>query len=194
MAGLLALASAGFGFASSGTGPARGPVTYPEGPPPGHTGGFGEPTCHACHAGSELNPPGGVVRLRGPVGSYRPGARYELEVVLEAGALVTGGFQLAARLAETGADAGRLEEAGPRTQVVKDADTGISYAQQTREGTEATSEGTVRWTLSWKAPPPGSGAVVVHVAANAANDDASEFGDRVYADSLMVLEGATRWW
>ena len=34
--------------------PPRQPV-YAEHPPLGHTGGFGEPTCHACHFGGEVN-------------------------------------------------------------------------------------------------------------------------------------------
>ena len=36
------------------------PAFNPEVPPPGHTGGFGEPTCVICHQGSDLKAFGAV--------------------------------------------------------------------------------------------------------------------------------------
>ncbi len=66
---------------------------------------------------------------------------------------------------------------------------GVAYAHQTVAGAAPASPGTARWTVEWTAPVGGDGApgaVLVHVAANAANDDASEFGDFIYADSARV--------
>jgi hypothetical protein len=47
--------------------------------------------------------------------------------------------------------------------------------------------GEARWRLSWTAPTPDAGRVVLDVAANAADGDESQMGDRVYT---LTLESA----
>jgi hypothetical protein len=102
------------------------------------------------------------------------------------------GFQLAIRFAEgeaAGEQAGTLAAAGDRATVtVSPADSrpGVAYAHHTRAGTSLVSPDSAVWRLEWVAPPHG-GAVLVHVAANAANDDASEFGDRIHLRSYRML-------
>ena len=76
------------------------PARYPDGAPPAHTGGFGESTCQACHFGSELNEPGGLLTIEGVPEVYRAGQAYQLTVQLTKPAMASGGFQLAARLAD----------------------------------------------------------------------------------------------
>src|SRR5690606_38889249 len=56
------------------------PTSYPDRPAPGHTGGFGEPTCLACHFDGDLGPPGGVLEVEGWPEVPEPGAAYELAV------------------------------------------------------------------------------------------------------------------
>jgi len=53
-----------------------------DGPPVAHTGGFGEPTCQACHQGEPLNAPGGSLRIEGLPQRYEPGRAYTLTMVL----------------------------------------------------------------------------------------------------------------
>lgn len=147
---------------------------HPDGAPPAHTGGFGEPSCHACHFDAPVTDEG--VRIEGLPGRFTPGERYELELVLEHATLRTAGFQLAVRDTD-GRQAGSLEPVdGATTRVEQD---GIGYLNQTRAG-----DG--RWRFTWTAPA-GTHAVVFHVAANAANDDRSEFGDRI-----VIHEALTR--
>jgi len=64
-------------------------------------------------------------------------------------------------------------------QVVADGDRAIFYAEHTAEGTAPASPGTARWVVEWTAPAAAD-VVRFHVAANAANGDASEFGDFIY--------------
>lgn len=184
---------------------ALGAIGYPEGPPPGHTGGFGEPTCRACHADRALDEEGGELRVHGLPRRYVPGRTYHLTVHLARPEMARAGFQLSARFAEgpgAGRSAGRLEASGSRTAVVSgdggvpgdamvsgDAG-GVSYAQQTRQGSQVAETGSVRWCLSWTAPERAQAPVAFHVAANAANDDASEFGDFVYATEVLVAPEA----
>ena len=64
---------------------------------------------------------------------------------------------------------------------------GVTYAQHTEPGNALTGPETAAWTVEWRAPSrPDAAAVVFHAAANAANDDASEFGDFIYTASVTA--------
>lgn len=161
-----------------------------EGPQPGHTGGFGEPTCTSCHFDGELNSPGASVRLEGLPPKWRPGTTAEFAVVLRASPLQRGGFQLAARYLDgqsAGRQAGVIQAVSSGTLVTESA--GIQYAHHTVDGTSASGNGVMQWILRWTAPADVTDSrIVFHVSANAANDDNSEFGDRIVtsADTLAA--------
>lgn len=184
MAALPALALAGTALAA-----AVAPLPrHPDGPPLGHTGGFGEPTCETCHMGEPPNDPAGSLRLQGLPPAYRAGQSYELTVILSHPELQRAGFELAVRFSEgpqAGRQAGLLESAGPRTRVSRDTVSGVQYAHHTLLGTDVMGRET-RWQLRWTAPSDGTAPVAVHAAANAANDDASPLGDRIYTGVWYV--------
>lgn len=175
---------------------------YADGPPPGHTGGFGEPTCAECHRDAAAEPGGVRLAVEGLPERYRPGERYALTVRLQAPELRRGGFQLAVRCLSgrrDGAQAGSLRGGGARVEVVTGGPTSdgaepVAYAQQTLDGSlagnGAAEPGVLSWRVEWTAPPEGRGCgggpVAVDVAANASNDDASEFGDRVVSERAAV--------
>ncbi len=159
---------------------------YEHRPPPGHTGGFSEPSCASCHFDHDLNEPGGSLEIRGLPEAYTPGERYLLSIVLRNPELRRGGFQLAIRDAG-GAQAGELGVRDAGVEVVEAG--GVRYAQHTRTGSRPVDAGVARWTVVWLAPDR-IGEVTLNVAANAANGDASEFGDRVYLRELRVGEVA----
>jgi hypothetical protein len=157
------------------------PGAHRTGPPPGHTGGFGEPLCAVCHFDAILDDPAGSLEIVAPA-SYQPGAGYDLVVRLRHPELRAAGFQLSARFADgprAGRQAGTLGATGPDVRVFS-AETGVAYASHTAAGTAPADAGTARWQLRWIAPDP-AGRVIFHAAANAANDDDSEYGDRVYS-------------
>lgn len=158
---------------------------HAEAPPPGHTGGFGESDCTACHLEAGPNLPGGSLEVVGIPPAYRPGERYDLEVVLRAEGTVRAGFQLSARHTD-GSRAGRLRPRDERVQVLAPDSLPTEYAAQTRAGSEADSPDEARWTLAWTAPE-GGGPVRFHGAANSANGDESPLGDLVYT---IVRESA----
>lgn len=159
-------------------------VLYATGPPPAHTGGFGEPNCTACHFENPVNDPGGRLRLRGLPDPYEPGKRYEIEVVLARPGLERGGFQLSAR-SSAGTQAGILLFDKHSSAV--DSLAGVQYVRHTDMGSVPPSPDSIAWRIAWQAPDAGVDSVVFNVAANAANDDNSEFGDFIY-----VLEARTR--
>lgn len=156
---------------------------FVEDPTPGHTGGFGEPTCRSCHFDNPPDDPQGALRLGGVPERAASGATYRLAVVLERPGLERGGFQLAARLGageRRGEPAGRLEPVDERVRVTRVEEAGVAYAHHTPRGTFAEVPGELRWELDWTAPDDLAGPVRFHVAANASNYDDSELGDFIY--------------
>ena len=208
------------------SGAALGSPFYSDGPPPAHTGGFGEPTCHVCHTGAapETTGAAGALTLTLPQ-AYMPGSRYRITVSLRDAALGRGGFQLAARFAtgpRAGEQAGTLSALDARVTVVA-GPRDVLYAQHTaagtvpasplprqgegdrgrgtseRDRTRGTSEGNrerrtsqadsgsgLYWTFAWVAPAVAAAPVVFHIAANAADDDASPLGDVIHVASTTV--------
>lgn len=185
-------------------------AVYPDGPPAAHTGGFGEPSCAACHAGNPVDDPDGSLTVEGIPDRYRPGESYSLSITLARPGMETAGFQLSARFAggeQEGRQAGTLRsaaadgQASGLVQVIEDQDAGIQYAQQTLAGAEQVEDARARWTVEWIAPgdpgtpdapdaatyrAPADHPVVFHIAANAGNGDASEFGDFVLLRSVKT--------
>jgi hypothetical protein len=165
------------------------------GPPPGFTGGFGEPGCAQCHFDGRINDAAGSLMIAGLPSRYEPGQTYTLKVTVTHPSLERGGFQVAARFAE-GARAGRNAGvlSGDSARVLITAarnDPMTRYASHNASSTAAVAKHTSSWVLSWTpgadlAADDAVAAVVFHVAGNAANGDDSPFGDFIYMDSVRV--------
>ncbi len=167
------------------------------GPAPGHTGGFGEPTCRECHSDNALNEPSGTLELEGTPAEYTPGQVYRITVRLRRAGLNRGGFQLAARFVagrERDMQAGQLVTTDDgRVAFVRAPERQLAFAQHTPEGTFGAQDSELRWSVLWQAPRSGARPVVFHVAANASNDDDSELGDFIYAlDREVAAAGSDR--
>jgi hypothetical protein len=164
-------------------------------PEPGHTGGFGEPTCHACHFDRPLDDGEGTLRVEGLPDAPRPGETYRLRVALERPGLRRGGFEIAVRFAAgpaRGRSAGILRPIDGRVEVTRVEEARVDYAHHGPAGTVAEPPGEppgeIAWQLDWTAPLEPE-RLLLHAAANAANDDDSELGDRVYTrESAIVFE------
>jgi hypothetical protein len=151
---------------------------YAEGAPPGFSGGFNEDSCHACHFHEPLNSGGGRLTIEGLPGGFEAGQRYTLSVTLTRAGMKRGGFQLATRFKDTGAQAGSLAPGpGEGERVRVESQGGIQYAGQTEGGSSVGAA--MRWTIEWIAPERG-GPVIVHVSANAADGNERADGDFVY--------------
>lgn len=191
-AGLL-LFIAGGAAGRSGTEGRRGPAAWPAvvrhaaAPPAAHTGGFGEPTCQACHTGLPLNDPGGTLAVSVPERGALAGSTYRITVRLE-GDIYTrrAGFQGALRWADgkrSGRSAGRVRPLGADVAITESPE-GVAYVHQTLSGSDASS-GAVEWSFEWTAPPE-VGQVALHVAANAANGDDSPLDDLIYTAYRLI--------
>ena len=146
------------------------------GPLPAHTGGFGEQTCHACHFDYPLNDPAVFVSLDSLPEVYEPERPYPLRLRLQHPELKRGGFQLSARF-EDGSTAGSFVL--PDTSLLRvQNDKSIDYLSHTMKGTDQVFGDTAIWRFVWRAPG-ATRRVVFHVALNVADQDASQFGDRI---------------
>lgn len=158
---------------------------YAEHPPLAHTGGFGEPTCQACHFGGTEDELDGSLTVEGMPVPVQSGRTYELTIALRA-EMTRSGFMLAVRDAD-GTQAGRLSVGDTARVAVHAVDsTNVQYAHHTLSGTEVREPNRAVWRVQWTAPDLPSDSVFLHVSANAANDDASEFGDDVYTEALRM--------
>jgi hypothetical protein len=152
---------------------------YPDGAPPGFSGGFKEDSCQACHFSQDLNAPSGSVSIEGVPAHYEAGKPYTLTITLSRGDMKRAGFQLTARFKDGGAQAGTLAPAAADAARVAVANDGkIHYAGQKKEGSTIVEAGVARWSIEWTAP--AGGTVVFNVAANAADGNGTADGDYVY--------------
>lgn len=162
------------------------PPVYAEHPPLGHTGGFGEPTCHACHFGGEVNGGEGTLTVEGLPDSVRSGQSYTLAVTQTA-QMKRSGFMLSVRRPD-GSQAGGLVPLDTARVAVGSPDSStVQYAYHTLEGTILSEPNRATWSVQWTAPTRVGDSVRVHAAANAANDDASEFGDDIYTTTTRAV-------
>ena len=165
---------------------------YRDAPPPGFSGGFGEPSCHACHFSREPNEAPGQLRLRGVPERYTPGATYPITVVLTRPGMKFAGFQLTARFTDDKQQAGSLAPVPAdiaRVAITNSHD--IVYVHQAGAGSVLATRDTASWTLLWTAPAIAR-AVSFHAAANAADGDDTVDGDFVYTASTSAVGAAQR--
>lgn len=176
-AALIGAALFGFSFAR----PAPAPNPHFNNPPLGHTGGWGEPTCHACHSDGQLDSPEVTLEVEGFPAAYTAGAVYPITISVAGSGQILAGFQASVRFLEgpsRGLQAGHLEASDGRVVVRTDTLNFVQYAHHTREGTELVSEEHGAWQILWRAPVRGQ-TVILHLAANSANGDNSPFSDLI---------------
>ena len=159
---------------------------YPGGPPPGVTGGFGERTCNqsGCHNTFALNEGRtsglGDLVISGVPEQYQPGMTYSVKVTItHTEGRDAWGFQLAARVKETGAQAGEFKPTDGNTQTLLEK--GIQYMEHTLGGTNSNV-----FELNWAAPSSSTGEIVLHAAGNAADGSLSPDGDYIYSSSATI--------
>jgi hypothetical protein len=152
------------------------------GPAPKLTGGFEESTCARCHSAHALNDGrtrGGDFKIDGVPKGYQPGKVYPITVVITHPGQSRWGFELSARFADSGKQAGSLAPADAMSQVKADA--GNQYVMHTVEGSRSgLKDGPVEYRVSWTAPAEPGGLVIFNATGNAADGSDSPAGDFVY--------------
>lgn len=160
-------------------------LAYRLGPPPGHTGAPGEETCWAtgCHMTSTgaFIENSNAITLTFPSGPvYQPGVTQRLRLQISDPQGRVFGFELSVRDGQN-RQAGILT-AGAGTEVVTEE--GIAYLRHRMP----TPEGT--FDFDWTPPASAVGPVTFYVAANAANNDFNNTGDRIHTRRFAVQPAA----
>lgn len=158
-------------------------LSFSKGPLPKLTGGFGEETCTSCHSNYPLNEGrarGGIFQIDGVPKAYTPGQAYPITVVIGQPGQSRWGFELAARFADSGKQAGKLASADGMTQIVESE--GIQYIEHTVAGTRSgIADGPVEYHFNWIAPDAAGGGILFNAAGNAADNKNNVAGDYIYS-------------
>lgn len=162
---------------------------FSTGPDPGLTGAPGEETCASCHSGGG---PGGMLAITGVPGNYAADQEYNITVTLTQAGRLRFGFQ-ATVIDAAGRRAGTLIITdNARTQLFTGTIGGNqrTYVEHTFTGTVPSAPGQGSWSFRWRAPATSVGSVTFYVAGNAANGDATNFGDTIYTTNAQSQPAA----
>jgi uncharacterized protein (TIGR03437 family) len=177
-------------------------LAFSVGPDPRHTGAPGDQTCarSGCHVGTALNAGGGNVALQFPGGlTYTPGQRQRITVVITDTNATTRryGYQATARLGsnEANGQAGSITPLGTDIVLCQDGSQKTSAPCRATAPLEFVSHGsagntTGRFEFDWTAPATDVGPVRIYVAANAANGNGQDTGDRIYTANATLTPAA----
>ncbi|GBE29345.1 MAG TPA: T9SS type A sorting domain-containing protein [Bacteroidetes bacterium] len=157
-------------------------TAYSGAPPNGYAG---DPpnnnNCTQCHSSFPVNSGDGTLMVI-TQSTYEPEAGYSVAVEVTDPDAQRWGFELIA-LDENNNSAGTLELLQPaRTQLSGD------YIKHTSAGTDPGQTGSDQWSFNWYAPEVGTGDVTFYVAANAADNNGSTSGDRIYTSTFVMTE------
>jgi uncharacterized protein (TIGR03437 family) len=169
------------------------------GPPIKRTGAAvdGGLNCTACHntfAPANSDARGRVIIQAKP---YVPGVKQLMHVRVEHPDAMRWGFELTARLASDETKKAGVFSTSPDVQVRCDdgSDYGsaapcasgqVEFAMHTLQSTHPGTSGSNTWDIEWTPPSSEVGEIVFYAAGNAANNDNSPSGDRIYTTSLRV--------
>lgn len=156
---------------------------YPEHIAGAFTGGFGEQSCHSCHFDYDLNQPEGELSVSGIDNQFEPGHEYIITLNLKREDMSRAGFQMTARF-EDGSQAGQFE-LNEELTTTPNIENDITYLQHAVGKVEA-ENGKKNWQIIWTAPDQAKQPIIFNIAANAANGDASAFGDWIYLKEIKT--------
>ena len=165
--------------------PVKSKIHYPEQLTGPYTGGFGEQTCHHCHFDYPLNDNPGTLSVKGLSREFSPDSLYEITISTTRSGLRRAGFQMTARFS-AGKQGGSFQHISDRTEFTGMEQSNVRYIQHSPGGTVPVSDERGEWKVLWRAPAAGSDTVYFHVAVNAGNGDASEFGDFINTKEIRV--------
>ncbi len=166
------------------------------------TGAAGDLTCAqaGCHTGTAVNGGGGNVAIAFPGGTaYTPGLKQTWTITITDSTARAYGFQATARLGSniSAGQAGTFTAAESGTGVFCDNDSPRSgascpsaFAVEFIQHTSSKAQNT--FTVEWMPPAADVGPVRIFIAANAANGNGQNTGDRVYTANYTLTPQAAQ--
>ncbi|WP_411820572.1 choice-of-anchor V domain-containing protein [Hyphococcus formosus] len=143
-------------------------LANPDGAPWGASNPQSVQNCHSCHFDGKANLNSSAITLEGVPKAIKAGETYRLTLNLAKPEKTVAGFLASVSRGKFSAQAGDLE-------VMK------GQIRSTEPKLEI-----AKWVFDWTAPEEIDGEVVFMIAANAANDDQSSFGDEIHFRTFTV--------
>jgi uncharacterized protein (TIGR03437 family) len=170
-------------------------IAFSTGPPIKRTGAAvdGSLDCTACHRtfAPANSDPAGSVKIE--TASYKPGASQIIRVTVQHPEAVRWGFQLTARpISDETKMAGTFTaDTGVRVRCDpdgRDAPCGgaLEFVEHAEPTTHIGSNGSATFLVQWTPPATDVGEVVFYAAGNAANNNGTNAGDRIYTTSQKI--------
>jgi hypothetical protein len=148
---------------------------FPDGAPWGAANPAAEQHCASCHFETDPVRNSTALAVDGLPAKPTPGASYELKITFADPGIVIAGFQLIAHAND--------QDAGSFSSTAAD----IEFVGAAIRSTAPTSSNQrVSWEVEWLAPGEVAAPVVFYIAASAANDDGSPFGDTIHYRSYRL--------
>ncbi len=148
---------------------------FPDGAPWGAANPAADQNCASCHFGADPVRDSEALVIDGLPVQPAPGAIYELKIIFEDPEIVIAGFQLLVQSRDQ--QAGTFVSAGAGVEFIGAA---------IRSTAPLRSDQGVSWAVEWRAPGVVASPIVFYVAASAANDDGSPFGDTIHFRSYNL--------
>ena len=153
-------------------------LAYPEGAPWGAADSSASEHCSSCHWERDAVPQSEAIVLQGLPATLPAGEQYSLQLSLEGTTFEVSGFQVIA-LMERGT-------AGTFTAGDDDAETSVHGTAIRSTAGRPSEEGSVKWRFDWRAPIGKLESITFLIAASAANNDQSPFGDQIHYREITV--------
>jgi len=149
---------------------------FPDGAPWGAANPAIKQNCANCHFGAEPVLGSPALLIQGLPETLNPGETYDLEIKFEDPNIIIAGFQLIARTDN--------RDSGTFTATANDIE---FIGASIRSIAPKRNPGRAVWSIHWRAPENIEGVIDFYVAASAANDDGSPFGDTIHFRSYRLL-------
>ena len=151
---------------------------FPDGAPWGAANPAAEQDCAACHFGVEPVLMSYALVIHGLPKNLEAGATYDLAITFENPGIVVAGFQLIAQAA--GQDVGTFTASADGVEFIGSSIRSIAPLR---------TSGRAVWKIQWHAPEKIGDPIDFYLAASAANDDGSPFGDTIHFRSYQISRG-----
>jgi len=145
---------------------------FPDGAPWGAADPEAEETCSSCHFDNDVVLDSEAIGIEGLPERFTPGEVYELVLKFTAPEASTAGFLISAT---EGSDFMAVAENTERNK------------NEIRSTAPLKNDSGASWKMEWRAPGATVKEVMFYIAANAANNDASSFGDHIHYRKIIVL-------
>jgi hypothetical protein len=155
------------------------------GAPAGYTGspGDGGSDCTACHSGTSVTGPTGMIDSDIQFSGYIPDSTYTISAYISESGVNKFGFEISPQDANGNLMGTMTVTNSTETKLISNN----KYITHTSSGNTGTNN-SKSWSFTWTAPSANSGDVTFYGAFNAANDNGTTAGDKIYTYSLTASE------